>query len=300
MQKDELWQYTLQAQDQGKKYQDILAHKFHFSRNLLQKLKQGEHVWANGKFTYLSARGSVSDILALQLQTEEPPNIPGELLPLDILFEDDFLLVANKPPGQVVHPTPRYPAGTLGNAVVGYWNAQGTPHPFRPVHRIDRNTSGLVVIAKNRFAHQQLAWQLEHQLIHKHYLGLVQGHVHEDQGVIDQPIGLAPGSFIQRVISPNGLPALTHYQVLHRYPQATLMKFILATGRTHQIRVHCQALGHPLIGDDLYGGERRLLPRQALHSFHYAFNHPATGEKISIHAPLPQDLIELVVKLKTE
>lgn len=300
MRKADLWKYTLQAQDQGKKYQDILAHKFHFSRNLLQKLKQGERAWANGEFTYLSTRGKVGDLLALQLQMEEIPNIPGELLPLDILYEDDFLLIANKPSGQVVHPTPRYPTGTLGNAVVGYWNLKGTSHPFRPVHRIDRNTSGIVVIAKNRFAHQQLAYQLEHQIIHKFYIGVIQGHVQDEQGVIDQPIGLAPGSFIQRIIAPDGLPALTRYQVLAIYPQATLMKFVLATGRTHQIRVHCQAIGHPLIGDDLYGGDHRLLQRQALHSFLYAFNHPSTGEWVSFRAPLPQDLIELITKLKAE
>lgn len=298
MLKDDLWEYTLQEQDQGKKYQDILLHKFHFSRKLLQKLKQGEHAWVNGNFSYLSARGNSGDLLTLELQQEEMPNIPGELLPLNILFEDDYLLVVNKPPGQVVHPTHHYSSGTLGNAVIGYWNAKGTPHPFRPVHRIDRNTSGIVVIAKNRFAHQQLAWQLEHQLIHKHYIGLVQGCVPENQGTIAKPISLAPGSFIQRTISPDGLPALTYYEVLARYPHATLMKFILATGRTHQIRVHCQSIGHPLIGDDLYGGECSLLQRQALHSFHYAFLHPATGERISFYAPWPQDLIKLIAQLR--
>jgi 23S rRNA pseudouridine1911/1915/1917 synthase len=300
MLKDDLWEYTLQAQDDGKKYQEILARKFHFSRKLLQKLKQGERAWVNGEFTYLSTRGKAGDILALQLQMEELPNIPGEHLPLDILFEDEFLLIANKPPGQVVHPTPRYPTGTLGNAVIGYWNSKDTPHPFRPVHRIDRNTSGIVVIAKNRFAHQQLAYQLEHKLIHKYYIGIVHGQVQEEQGVIDKPIGLFPGSFIQHTVSPDGLPALTRYQVLARYPQATLMKFILETGRTHQIRVHCQSIGHPLLGDDLYGGERQLIQRQALHSFLYAFNHPATGDWVAFRAPWPSDLIELISTLKAQ
>lgn len=300
MQKEELWEYTLQPQDNGKKYQDILAHKFHFSRKLLQSLKQGEHAWINGKFTYLTARGQAGDLLSVQLLGEEPPNIPGEQLPLDILFEDDYLLIVNKPPGQVVHPNHRYPTGTLGNAVVGYWQAKETPHRFRPIHRIDRNTSGVVVIAKSRFAHQQLAYQLEHNLIHKHYLGFVQGCVLEDQGKMDQTIALTPGSFIQRTVSPDGLPALTYYQVLYRYPEATLMRFMLSTGRTHQIRVHCQALGHPLLGDDLYGGQLELIQRQALHSYHYAFQHPATGENISIYAPWPKDLIELVSKLKTK
>lgn len=298
MLKDNLWEYTLQLKDQGKKYQEILDQKFHFSRKLLQSLKQGERVWVNGKFTYLTARGNAGDVLSVQVQADEPPNISGEHLPLDILFEDDFLLVVNKPPGQVVHPNPRYPTGTLGNAVVGYWLEKGTPHTFRPIHRIDRNTSGVVVIAKNHFAHQQLAWQLEHKIIHKRYIGLVHGQIIHKQGIIEQPIALTPGSFIVRQVSPDGLPATTHYKVLYRYPEATLVEFILETGRTHQIRVHCQAIGHPLIGDDLYGGEIRLLQRQALHSFLYAFHHPATGEKISIMAPWPKDLIALAASVK--
>lgn len=298
MREEDLWEYTLQAQDHGKKYQTILVQTFHFSRKLLQTLKQGEHVWVNGQFTYLSSRGKAGDHLTIELEKEEPANMPGEHLPLDVLFEDDFLLIVNKPAGQVVHPTPRYPSGTLGNAVTGYWQAHGTSHPFRPVHRIDRNTSGIVVIAKNRFAHQQLAWQLKHQMIDKYYLGFVQGYIQIDEGTIDQPIGLAPGSFIQRAIVPDGQPSETDYQVLERYPQATLLQFKLKTGRTHQIRVHCQAIGHSLIGDDLYGGDCRLLQRQALHSFHYAFTHPLTGAPLSFQAPLPQDLIMLRHQLK--
>lgn len=292
-----LWEYTLQPKDEGKKYQDILAHRFHFSRKLLQNLKLGERVWVNGRFTFLSARGSVGETLSIQLQSVEAPSIPGENLPLDILYEDNFILAINKPPGQVVHPTPRYPVGTIGNAVVGYWEARGEGRPFRPIHRIDRNTSGVVVVAKNQFAHQQIAWQLEHHNIHKRYLGLVERQVKNDNGVINEPISLVPGSFIQRQISPEGLRAVTHFRVLKRFQNTTLLEFILETGRTHQIRVHCQALGHPLLGDDLYGGDLSRIQRQALHSFMYEFLHPLTGQTVSIRAPWPEDMQHLLKTL---
>lgn len=298
MQHQDLWEYRLRAEDSGKKYQDILYRKFHFSRKLLQRLKQGECVWVNGHFSYLSARGKEGETLAIQLFTDEVTSISGENVPLDILFEDDYLLAVNKPAGLVIHPNPRYPANTLGNAIVGYWEQKGEYRPFRPIHRIDRNTSGVVVIAKNQFAHQQLAWQLDHGQVHKRYLGFVEGIVEDTSGSIKTPIGLADGSFIKREIRDDGLPARTHYRVLKYYPKATLLEFILETGRTHQIRVHCEGFGHSLLGDDLYGGKTTLISRQALHSSVYTFQHPATGCPIAIRAPFPKDLSELVRKLK--
>jgi len=292
------WEYRLQAEDSGQKYLTILLHKFHFSLRLLQRLKQGERVWVNEKFTYLTARGKEGEMLSIQLFTDEEANILGEDLPLNILYEDEYLLAVNKPVGQVVHPTHRYLTNTLGNAVIGYWERQGEHRLYRPIHRIDRNTSGVVIIAKNQFAHQQLAWQLERGQIHKRYFGFVEGIVSENEGTIDDPIGFAPDSFIKRQIHPAGMPSRTLFRVLHRYPNATFLEFILETGRTHQIRVHCEGIGHPLLGDDLYGGDTTLLSHQALHSSIYAFQHPATGLPIIIRAPFPEDLRNLVKKLK--
>ncbi|EGW40058.1 pseudouridine synthase, RluA family protein [Desulfosporosinus sp. OT] len=293
-----LWEYRLQPEDSGQKYISILLHKFHFSLKLLQRLKQGEHVWVNGNFTYLTARGKEGETLSIQLSSDEETNILGEDLPLHILYEDEYLLAVNKPVGQVVHPTHRYLTSTLGNAVIGYWERKGEYRLYRPIHRIDRNTSGVVVIAKNQFAHQQLAWQLERGQIHKRYFGFVTGIVPENEGTINASIGFAPDSFIKRQIQPdeqpNGQPARTHFKVIHRYPSATLLEFILETGRTHQIRVHCEGFGHPLLGDDLYGGDTTLLSRQALHSSKYAFLHPATGLPIVIQAPFPGDLKALM------
>lgn len=294
----DLWEYVLTPEDEGKKYQAILSRKFHFSHKVIQHLKQGENVWVNGKFSYLNARGKVGDILAIELHSAEESNIPGENLPLEVLYEDGYLLAVNKPAGQVAHPNPRYQAGTLGNAVIGYWLAKGEERPFRPVHRIDRNTSGVMVIAKNRFAHQQLAWQSEKGKIHKRYLGFVQGNPPEDSGQWDGPIGLVPGSFIQRHVCPDGMPALTYYKVLRRFQNVSLMEFILGSGCTHQIRAHCAGYGFPLLGDTLYGGDPALINRQALHSYVYAFDHPLTGSKIVIKAPLPQDLQELIARTR--
>lgn len=298
MNRPNLWEYRLRAEDSGQKYLSILQHKFHFSVKLLQRLKQGERVWVNGKFSYLTTRGKEGDTLSIQLFSEEEASIQGEDLPLDILYEDEYLLAVNKPVGQVVHPNRRYPTNTLGNAVIGHWERKGENRLYRPIHRIDRNTSGVVVVAKNQFAHQQLAWQLERGHIHKRYHGFVEGVVPEDEGTIDDPIGFAPDSFIKRQINPGGMTARTGFRVLHRYPSATFLEFILETGRTHQIRVHCEGFGHPLIGDDLYGGSQAILNRHALHSSMYAFLHPATGLPMVIRAPFPNDLRRLIITLR--
>lgn len=294
-----LWEYCLQASDTGQKYVTILIHKFHFSLRLLQRLKQGEQVWVDGHFSYLSARGKEGELLSIRLSSNEEPTILGENMPLSILYEDEYLLGVNKPVGQVVHPTHRYLTNTLGNAVVGYWESHGEHRIYRPIHRIDQNTSGVVVIAKNQFAHQQLAWQLERGQINKRYLGFVSGVITKSEGTIDENIGFAPGSFIRRMVDPSGQPARTHFKVLECYPKATLLEFILDTGRTHQIRVHCESSGHPLLGDDLYDGDTTLITRQALHSSEYSFLHPVTQMPVVIRAPFPEDLQLLMQKLKT-
>ncbi|MGC7870769.1 RluA family pseudouridine synthase [Desulfosporosinus sp. SYSU MS00001] len=292
-----LWEYRLQLEDAGQKYLSILKHKFHFSLKVLQHLKQGERVWVDGRFTYLTARGKEGELLSIQLFAEEESPIQGEDLPLSILYEDDYLLAVNKPVGQVVHPNRRYPDNTLGNAVIGYWERKGEQRLYRPIHRIDRNTSGVVIIAKNQFAHQQLAWQLVRGHIHKRYYGFVQGNLYENRGTIDSPIGLAPNSFIKRQIQRDGEASRTDYRVIRRYSEASLLEFILETGRTHQIRVHCESIGHPLLGDDLYGGNTLLINRQALHSSVYAFLHPVTGLPLVIRAPFPEDLRHLLKAL---
>lgn len=294
MNKSNLFSYILEEKDEGKKLEHILYHHFHFSRKVLQKLKIGENVWLDGNFVYLNTRGKTGQKLEVNLSNEELSTVQGEDLELDILYEDAYFLAVNKPPGQVIHPISVYKSGTLANAVVGYWERHGVYRPFRPISRIDRNTSGIVLIANNRFAHQQLAWLSRNNQVLKKYLGLVEGIPAPAEGKIEYSLGLEPGSKIKRQVQENGLPSVTLFRTLNTYNEFSLVEFTLVTGRTHQIRTHCQAIGHPLLGDDLYGGKTILIPRQALHCSTYSFIHPGTGEKVNIKADLPQDIKALI------
>ncbi len=290
MDKDNLLIYTLQIEDEGKRFKHILARRFHLSRKLLQKIMVGQNVWLDGKFVFLNTRGQAGQTLVVKVSQEEHSTIDGEDLPIDIIYEDNLFLAVDKPPGQVVHPNSLYKSGTLANAVVGYWENKGETRPFRPISRIDRNTSGIVLIAKNRYAHQQLARIANKNLVEKKYLGVVGGSFPLDEGIFDSPIRVQPASKIVREVHPQGQSALTIFETIKRFPNYTLMLFSLITGRTHQIRVHCQHFGYPLLGDDLYGGDTRYIARQALHCHSYSFVNPLTGKNISIKAPLPRDI----------
>jgi 23S rRNA pseudouridine1911/1915/1917 synthase len=286
--------YVLQKEDEGKKLEQILLRRFHFSRKVIQKIKTGENAWLDGKFTYLNSKGLAGQTLTVNFQEEESATIAPENAPLAILYEDDLFLAVNKPPGQTVHPNSRYRSGTLANAVTGYWHRKHEARPFRPVSRIDRNTSGIVLVAKTRYAHQQIAWQTAKNQVRKRYLGFIEGQITPEAGEFSSPIALVPGSKIKRELNPAGQPALTRFHVLQEFPAYSLLEFDLLTGRTHQIRVHCQGAGHPLLGDDLYGGNLFHIQRQALHCHIYAFIHPLTGANIKIEAPLPQDMCLLL------
>ncbi|KUO66322.1 MAG: RNA pseudouridine synthase [Gracilibacter sp. BRH_c7a] len=294
MDKDNLFIYQLQPEDEGKRFENLLARRFHFSRKVLQKIKIGQNVWVDGKFVYLNTRGQAGQTLVVKVSEDEDSTIVGENLPIDIIYEDSLFLAVNKPPGQVVHPNSLYKSGTLANAVVGYWESKGESRPFRPVSRIDRNTSGIVLIAKSRYAHQQLARVSVKNQVEKKYLGVVGGSFPLDKGVFDSPIGVQPGSKIVREIHPQGQLALTLFETIQRFSDYTLMMFILITGRTHQIRVHCQHSGYPLLGDELYGGDMRYIARQALHCHSYSFVNPLSGKNITIKAPLPEDMQSLL------
>jgi 23S rRNA pseudouridine1911/1915/1917 synthase len=286
--------HVLEKEDSGKKIEHILRSRFHFSRKLIQKLKLGEYVWLDGDFIFLNSTGKEGQTLIVNLQENEESTIKGEDLPLEILYEDSLFLAVNKQADQVVHPNSRYQTGTLANAVVGYWEKKNEYRPFRPISRLDRNTSGIVLIAKNRYAHQQIARQSAKKQLTKKYLGLVQGQFPYDSGEFNYPIRLKEDSKIVREIHQQGLPSKTLYRTLKRYQDFTLLEFTLVTGRTHQIRVHCQSSGYPLIGDDLYGADTSHISRQALHCHSYAFTNPLTGQRTVIHAPLPEDMKLLI------
>ena len=243
-----------------------------------------------------AARSSVKTGDVITYNILRPSNIEPEDLPLDIRYEDEWLLIINKPAGQLVHPTTQEPRGTLGNAVLHWYQQHGEAHAFHPVHRLDRETSGLVLIAKQPQVQYQLSPKGIKQF-HREYQAIIPDKLTPPAGLIDAPIARALPSIILREVSPEGKPARTHYETLQSNDRLSLIQLTLETGRTHQIRVHLAHLGHPLLGDDLYGGSQALIERQALHAFRLSFAHPMTGQPISVTAPMPADMERIVSAL---
>lgn len=235
----------------------------------------------------------------------EVPDIRPEDIPLDILYEDEHLLVVNKPKGMVVHPAAGHTEGTLVNAVMAHCgdNLSGINGVLRPgiVHRIDKDTTGALVICKEDAVHRDLAEQLKEHSIKRRYRAIVQGNLKEDEGTIEGPIGRHPTDRKKMAINyKNGKDAVTHYKVLERFGQYTYIECRLETGRTHQIRVHMTSIGHPLLGDTVYGSSKNPfhLQGQTLHAMILGFRHPVTGEYIEFEAPLPDYFLKLLEKLR--
>lgn len=254
-----------------------------------KKVKFSGTFQCNGERISHPALLSVSGGDVISWELEETSDILPEDLPLDIRYEDEGLLIVNKPGGQLVHPTNREFTGTLANAVLGYYARQGIRTAFHPVHRLDRNTTGLLLIAKQPHLHHQLSPK-GRKTFCREYLAIIPGVLTPPSGTINAPIARDPASIICRCVSPAGQDAVTHYETLRVSDSMSLLKLRLETGRTHQIRVHLAYLGHPLIGDDLYGGTREQIERQALHAFRLSFVHPLTGKHVSVTAKLPEDM----------
>ena len=218
-------------------------------------------------------------------------SVVPEQLPLSIVYEDEDLLVLDKPAGQLVHPTTREAHGTVANAVLGLYAARGSRLDFHPCHRLDRNTTGLLLIAK----HPEIQYQIAKQnTLTRAYLALIEGLLTPTEGTVDAPIARALPSIILRRVSPDGKPARTHYKTERTDGKYTLLRLHLETGRTHQIRVHLAHLGHPLLGDDLYGGSTELIARHALHSAQLTLTHPRTHENLTVTSPLPEDMARII------
>ncbi len=269
----------------------------HISHSQWRRLKHNGTFRINGALVNATqAVVRTGDVVSFESEKHASAITPQDL-PLDIRYEDAALLVVNKPAPQLVHPLAHEPLGTLGNAVLGYYARTGQQHGFHPVHRLDRQTTGLVLIAKE----PQVQYRLSPhgaKAFRRDYLALVPGTLAPADGSIDLPLGPAPDSHVRQQVTETGKPALTHYRTLRTGTidgqTVSLLALTLATGRTHQIRVHLAHLGHPLLGDDLYGGDTRLIPRQALHAYQLTFTQPLTGENIHVTASLPADMAMLV------
>ena len=233
----------------------------------------------------------------------DPLAINPEPIPLDVRYEDGDLLVVNKPAGLTVHPAPGHPRGTLVNAVLARVPGLSSGGAVRPgiVHRLDKDTSGLLVVAKNDEAYRKLTAQLRARTVVREYLVIVRGEVANESGVIDAPIGRHPAQRTRMAVVPRGRPAVTRYRIRERFAGATLLECRLETGRTHQIRVHLQHLGHPVLGDPVYGRTRvPEMSRQALHAARLEFVHPQTGEHLAFAAPPADDFVALLARLRRD
>lgn len=248
----------------------------------------------------LAERGVLKqrDKLSIRLFPDESPEFVAQWSDLNILYEDEFTLVVNKPAGIEIYPSSRGQTGTLANHVAAYYESTGQACRVRHIHRLDKETTGPVIYAKNELAHYIYDRDMREKKIERIYLAVVEGILDKRKGTIDQPIGKDRHHSTRRRVSPTGERAVTHYEVVETYADHTLVRLRLETGRTHQIRVHMSAIGHPLAGDGMYGGKRTWISRQALHGEQLLFNHAWTGKRVAVNAPLPDDMRELLERLR--
>ena len=276
------------------------------TRSAAQRLLEAGQVTSNGRVLKKNDRLEAGDQLEVEIPAPQPLELTAEDIPLDIVYEDGDLIVLNKPKGLVVHPAAGHWSGTLVNALLHHCrdSLSGINGALRPgiVHRIDKDTSGLLVVAKNDFAHQNLAAQLQDHSLAREYVCLVTGGMRADSGTVDAPIGRHPTDRKRMAVVADGRPAVTHWQVLERFSGYTLLKCRLETGRTHQIRVHMANIGHPIVGDMVYGRKKPELGQdtQCLHARAITFRHPRSGETVTLTCPLPPYLEALIRQLRAK
>ncbi len=296
------------AEESGERIDALLARTVEsLSRSAAQRLIEQGNVLVNGRPVQKNTRVEAgTGITVILPETEELPLIPQDI-PLDVVYEDEDLIVVNKARGMVVHPAPGHPDGTLVNALLWHCgdSLSGIGGERRPgiVHRIDKDTSGLLIAAKNDFAHQALSAQLADRSLSRVYEAVVRGRLRDESGVIDRPVGRHPTDRKRMAVTEkNGRPARTHWEVLARYSGYTRVRCRLETGRTHQIRVHMASIGHPLLGDGVYGAPspEKGLEGQCLHARELKFIHPRSGEHIELTTELPDWFAEVLARLGPE
>lgn len=313
---NEILTFTIGLDQAGQRLDAFLASQIEgWSRARLQRLIDAEDVLVNGKLSKPSYKLREHDELEVELTSPTTTSFTPEAIPIDIVYEDETLLVVNKPAGLVVHPAAGIQSGTLANALAYHFQQLPNASSVRPgiVHRLDRDTSGLLVVAKTEAALDNLSDQFRARTVYKSYLALVHGRVASDAGKIDQPLARDPSNRTRMAVVRGGRSALTLYRVNRHFHRFTLLDVELKTGRTHQIRVHLAWIKHPVVSDEIYGGGRdntiqnvrlrahlRNLGRHFLHAEKLAFTHPQTNERVEFHAPLPTELADLLLEVEKE
>jgi len=293
--------YYVTNEYNGIKIRDYLKDIKGLSGRFIKGAGRGGRIKINGKEVKLNYILNDGDKIEINVEKEESQNIEPEKMDLDIIYEDKDLIVVNKIPGIVVHPTKSHPSETLANGLIYHFRKNGEKCIVRLVNRLDMDTSGLVIIAKNQFAHMSLSYAMKNKEIEKSYLAIVHGTPKYDKATINLPIDRPTMDSIKREVMENGKKSITHYEVLEYYSKGSLIKLRLETGRTHQIRVHLSHIGNPIYGDCLYGKkEYEYIKRQALHAYRIAFPHPKTGERIELECDLPYDIKKLIYKISSK
>lgn len=286
--------YEIDKEYNGLELGKYLREKLLMSRKGVIKVKKSGSLKVNGEQVHTDIILKTGDTVEFELPDKNSENILPEYMQLDIIFEDDYMIVINKAAGIPTHPSRNHYTDTLANGLMYYWMEEGRNITIRPVNRLDRNTSGLVLFAKSSHIQQLMSRDSYKDNITKEYLAVVQGVVEADSGTIDEPIARERLQSIKRIVREDGARAVTHYRVLERYEDSSLLSIVLETGRTHQIRVHMAHLGHPLLGDELYGGSQERIKRHALHAYKIKMLHPIENSMLNFAAELPIDMLNIV------
>lgn len=273
----------------------VLKEQFLLSDRLITKLKKANKIYLNSLPTYTKKSVTVGDTVSVLIDFEEDnSNIVASNIPLNIIYEDDYLLVLNKPANIAIHPSILHFDNSLSNGVKFYFDKLGLKKKIRIVNRLDRNTSGIVIFAKNEYIQECLIKQMKTNEFKKEYLAIAKGFLESKSGTLNFPIARKEGSIIERTVSSDGDSAITHYDVVKEFNNLSLVHIVLETGRTHQIRVHFSHIGHPILGDTLYGSPSELINRQALHSYKLTFIHPVTKKELILESSLPNDIKNII------
>lgn len=288
--------YDITQADSGYTVEQHLRYRGFSAKNITHLKKTPESVLLNGIWVHMTARLTAGDRLVIKIvEDHSSEKIPPVEHPLDIVYEDEDILVINKPAGMPIHPSMNHYYNSLGNALAWYFLRQNRPFVFRCVNRLDRDTSGLTIVAKHMVSAGILSSMNSRREIHREYLAVCRGRLFPESGVITAPLGRKEGSIIERTIDfEHGEKAVTYYRLLEEKNGHSLVSLSLGTGRTHQIRIHMKYIGYPLVGDYLYNPDMEYISRQALHSHRLTFSHPITGEKMEFTAPLPEDMKKIL------